>query len=71
LKGLPPRDADVAIQEPPPWLALHDFTDALDLDAFLATGTTEWSKKMIANMKRIEYPLYRHMQSYGDGKFFH
>jgi hypothetical protein len=71
LKGLPPRDADVAIQEPPTWLALHEFTEALDERALMETGETEWSKKIMAGAKRTENPMYKHVKSYGDEKFFH
>jgi hypothetical protein len=53
LKGLPPH-ADAEIEEPPTWLALHEFTDALDKEALLATGETEWSKKIVSNAKRCK-----------------
>lgn len=71
LKGLPPRDADVAIQKPPTWLALHEFTETLDEKALRETGETEWTKMIVARAKSIETPAYKHVKSYGDGKFFH
>jgi hypothetical protein len=71
LKGLPPRNADIAVENPSKWLALHEFSDALDEKALKETGTTEWSKKIIAGAKKVETPMFKHVQSYGDGKFFH
>jgi hypothetical protein len=71
LKGLPPRDADIAIEEPPTWLAIHEFdTEDVDMKALMATTYTEWSKRILGGAKKRETPAYRFVKSYGDGKFF-
>jgi hypothetical protein len=52
-------------------MALHEFTEALDEKALMETGTTDWSKKVMEGSKRVEIPMYQHVKSYGDRKFFH
>ena len=71
LKGLPPRPEDIAIEEPPTWLAIHEFgTEDVDIKALMATADTEWSKRVLGDAKRRETPVYRYVESFGDGKFF-
>lgn len=67
---MPPRDADISIQDPPTWLALHEFTEEFDEKALRETGKTEWSQKIMGGAKRVEIPMYKHVKSYGDEKFF-
>jgi len=71
LKGLPPREGDHAIQEPPSWLAIHEFSrEDLDFPKLMATAETEISKEILGTATKTETPVYRFTQSYGDGKFF-
>ncbi|KAH6673042.1 hypothetical protein B0J14DRAFT_701007 [Halenospora varia] len=71
LKGLPPRPEDKEIIAPPTWQAIHEFdTENIDMTKLMATADTEWSKKIMGNVARVEAPMYHHVQSYGDGKFF-
>ena len=71
LKGLPARPEDKKIQEPPKFLAIHEFdTEDLDMPALIATADTEWSKRIMGSVARMETPIYNHVASYGDGKFF-
>jgi hypothetical protein len=72
LKGLPPREEDKEIQVPPTYLAMHEFdTEDLDMKALMATADTEWSKKIMGAVTKLETPVFKHAKSYGDGKFFH
>jgi len=72
LKGLPPREEDKEIQVPPTYLAIHEFdTESLDTEALMATADTAWSKRIMGAVTKLETPVYRHVESYGDGKFFH
>ena len=71
LKGLPPRAEDIAIEEPPSWLAIHEFgTENVDMKALMATADTKWSKRILGDAKKRETPAYRFVKSYGDEKFF-
>ncbi|RDW64780.1 hypothetical protein BP6252_10431 [Coleophoma cylindrospora] len=72
LKGLPPREADIAIEAPPTWLAIHEF-DSVDVDQkkIMALADTEWSKKILANVRQMLTPSYAFVKGFGDSKFFH
>lgn len=51
---------------------MHEFdTEDLDTKALMATADTEWSKKIMGAVTKLETPVYRHVESYGDEKFFH
>jgi hypothetical protein len=71
LKGLPPQEADVAIKEPPTFLAIHEFeTESIDMKLLLKTTETEWAKKILPNCKIMESGIWSLKNSFGDKKFF-
>ncbi|RDW68493.1 dimeric alpha+beta barrel [Coleophoma crateriformis] len=72
LKGLPPRDADIATEAPPTWLAIHEFDSVgVDQKKIMALADTEWSKKILANVRQMLTPCYTFVKGFGDSKFFH
>jgi hypothetical protein len=72
LKGLPPRPEDKDVPKPPKYLAIHEFdTETPDFGPVMKTAETEWSKRMMFSVERIEKPVLRIMASYGSGEFFH
>ena len=72
LKGLPARAEDKVIEVPPTYMNLFEFdTESPDMKALLATGETEWSRKIIEDAKNREVGIYRFVTGYGDRKFFH
>jgi len=72
LKGLPPRDADLAIKEPPTFMAIHEFdTESIDMKALMKTTETEWAKKILPTCKTTDTGMWSLKNSFGDKKFFH
>lgn len=57
--------------EPPTWHAIHEFDEAFNKDSLGKTIETEWTKKIFSGTMKLEYNVYKHVKSYGDGKFFH
>jgi len=71
LKGLPARDTDLAMKEPPPYLAIHEFeTDSVDMKAVMKTTDTEWAKKIMGRCKTVDSGFWSLKGSFGDKKFF-
>ena len=72
LKGLPPRAEDKEVEIPVKYMGIFEFdTEDLDIKALMATGDTEWSKKIIGDAKKRESNIYKFVQGYGEKKFFH
>ncbi|EPE33409.1 Dimeric alpha+beta barrel [Glarea lozoyensis ATCC 20868] len=72
LKGLPPRPEDKNAQKPPTYLAIHEFdTETPDLAAVMKTAETEWSKRILGGVGRVEQPVFRVVEGFGKGGFFH
>jgi hypothetical protein len=71
LRGLPPQ-GDVENQTQVKFLALHEFTtDEVDMKAFISTIDTDWSRRILGGVARVENPAYyRFEQGYGNGKLF-
>ena len=72
MKGLPPRPEDKNVQKPPTYLAIHEFdTESPDFGPIMKTAETEWSKRIMSSVERIDKPVFRMVESYGSGEFFH
>jgi len=68
---LPPRKADIAIKEPPPWFAVHKFdTENIDMEKLMETAETEWAEKVLTGVQTLEGSTWRLENSFGEKKFF-
>ena len=54
---------DVDVGKTPTYLALHDFDGAIDMAAILATGQTEWSKRILGSVRLLEAGIWTRMVS--------
>jgi hypothetical protein len=71
LKGLPARQADIAIKAPPPFFAFHEFEiENVDIGALKKTTETDLAKKILGGDTIVEGGIWALKGSFGDKKFF-